>query len=114
MSETEQLSGLALRRAVAEAVGWEWKDKGNSGYALRHSKKLEKPVAAYPDWCWNDAMLVAHALREQGIVVKISVQLVEDLPELERRLIEDVRSETKPDDLCRALLATLEARHDRT
>lgn len=98
-AEIDALDSLALRKAVAEAVGWEIRGGGNQEEWICDKHAHQERFDMNRGLTWRDAIA---ACERAGM----KINLVAQIEELRERYYEV----STPDEACRALLKAVAAR----
>lgn len=109
---SDERTGKALMKAVAEAVGWEWQgtaivpwasDEKTRGIRGRGHFHSDGPIS------WDDAMAACEAAGIKHLIINWSSKSTQIVYEWSNEAWVKVKG-TSPESLCRALLAAIEAR----
>lgn len=109
--DIDQLTGLELRKAVAEAVGWEWCG-GRVPCAYQRAEDMySEQVRFLGGISWDDAI----AACEEAGVTHVNLVAEEDVVRvLFSGYVPVTQGPRNPESLCRALLKALEAKNEPT
>lgn len=108
----DDLTGVELRRAVAEAVGWEWHDDPWGGEVYTGEERTSW-TQWLPDRNWNHAIKACEAAgicRIETNYVRSHIRVEIRATPFDGYFIGDADGHSS-ESLCRALLNALEAKH---
>jgi hypothetical protein len=116
MSDIDQLTGVELRKAVAEAVGWEWiQPHGFEGYAW--IRDTDETHLFSRKISWDDAIAACEAAGIKGnddfqILIQPTRILIEYLDPRHSWQELSYAVGSTPESLCHALLKALAAKKE--